>query len=102
MHCEGVLTGHAGYFNMGGLHRLDIPGQGVSCVRTSLLRDTVVQQCDCAEFCSHVAHTRFSCRNTLLRRQVLHREVLFVVVRLVCLSVQPVIVAGGLCVGLAR
>lgn len=32
---QGVLTGCAGYFNVGGLWRLDIPGQGVSCVRAS-------------------------------------------------------------------
>lgn len=33
-----VLTGHAGYFNVGGLGRLDIPGQGVSCVLASIAR----------------------------------------------------------------
>lgn len=33
---RGVLTGRAGYFNVGGLRRLDIPGQGVSCVGASL------------------------------------------------------------------
>lgn len=35
MRSRAVLTGPAGYFNVGGLWRLDIPGQGVSCVRTS-------------------------------------------------------------------
>lgn len=67
--CEGVLTGHAGYFNVGGLYRLDIPGQGVSCgIRTSWPGDTVVQQFDCAEICSHVARTRSSCRTTQCSR----------------------------------
>lgn len=60
--CEGLLTGHAGYFNVGGLCRLDIPGSGVSCaIRTSLPGDTYVQRFDCAEICSHVEHTRPSC-----------------------------------------
>lgn len=70
VHSEGVLTGHAGYSNMGGLCTLDIPDQGVSCVKTSLLRDT--QQCDCAKMCSRVLHTKLSCRNTLHRGCSVH------------------------------
>lgn len=77
--CERVLTGHAGYFNVGGLRRLDIPGQGVSCVAGFIARggNTVAQQCDCEGLRSHVARARSSCRDALLRRQVPHREVLF-------------------------
>lgn len=72
MHWEGVLTGHAGYFNVGGLHRLDIPGQGVSCVRTSLPGDTVVQRCDCAAVCSHVARTRVLQEHTAVQAGMTH------------------------------
>lgn len=32
-----LLTGHAGYFNVGGLVRLDIPGAGVSCAVRDLV-----------------------------------------------------------------
>ena len=57
--CVRLLTGHAGYFNVQGLRRLDIPGQGVSCaIRTWLPGDTRLQRRDCAETGSHAAHTR--------------------------------------------
>lgn len=79
MRCEGVLTGHTGYFNVGGLCRLDIPGQGVSCaIKTSLPGGSGVQQCDCA---AHVWHTHN--RALCAGRYYLLRAVLLMEVSLV-------------------
>lgn len=39
-----MLTGHAGYFNVGVLYRVGIPGLGVSCaIRISVSGDGGIQ-----------------------------------------------------------